>query len=178
MPFCIWEKLKHCLFSILLPFKMSTPTFNIALIGSGGVGKTSLIRLLSGGSFQPYYNPTTGIVTTSFLVHTAQGPFTLNILDYAGQEIFESRNSYNADLSIIMYDLGSKLSYKLATSFWKDFAGQSFTLYIANKNDLKDKYVLTNDLAISCKNINTPRIFFSAIIRSLANTEYLSHILL
>jgi small GTP-binding protein len=142
-------------------------SYNIALIGNGGVGKTSLLLALE-GKFPQRYNPTTGVYVKSLLVNTNRGPINLKLWDYAGQEQFANRNSSDADLSIIMYDLTSKISYKKAHTFWKNYAGNSPTLYVATKNDISEQWVQSNDIKISCrKDPNSVRNLMQKVLHTL-----------
>jgi small GTP-binding protein len=142
-------------------------SYNIALIGNGGVGKTSLLLALE-GKFQQRYNPTTGIYVKSLLVNTNRGPINLKLWDYSGQEQFVKSNSGDADLSIIMYDLTSKTSYKNAQTFWKKFAKNSPTLYVATKNDISEQWVQTNDIKVSCrKDPNSVRNLMQKVLHTL-----------
>lgn len=149
---------------------MSTQqSYNVALIGDGGVGKTAVLNAIDGKFERRYYN-TSGVQRTDISFNTTRGLITLKILDYAGQEQFYNRNSNNADLSVIMYDLSNRLSHENAYTFWKNFAGNSPTLYVATKNDIREKWVETTDLKISCKNDpKSVRILMQIILRKLTN---------
>jgi small GTP-binding protein len=148
-------------------------SYNVALIGNGGVGKTSLLNAID-GKFEMRYNNTSGVDKKSVLFNTTQGLIKLKIFDYAGQEQYAGRDSNGADLSVIMYDLTNKLSHKMAHTFWKNFAGNSPTLYVANKNDIKDQWVNTTDIKISCrKDPKSVRILMQTILRKLTNDSQL-----
>lgn len=138
-------------------------TYTIALLGDGGVGKSSFLRALN-GTFQSYYIPTTGIVTTTHV----QGPITLIFRDYAGQEKYSNRSFEKADLAIIMYDVTNKMSYKNAQNYWKNYASTTPTIYVANKCDVAVPN--TDDIKISCKTpMNSINKLMSKIQSRLTN---------
>lgn len=142
-------------------------SYNIALFGNDGVGKTSLLLALE-GKFSQRYNPTSGIYVKTLLVNTNRGPINLKLWDYAGQEKYMIRNRGDADLSIIMYDLTNKLSYDSAKTFWKNYAGNSPTLYVATKNDISEQWVQSNDIKISCrKDPNSVRNLMQKVLHTL-----------
>jgi len=63
----------------------------VIFVGSGGVGKTSLVNLLAGGRFNPYLPQTDGI-EVKYLEMPYEGKHIknvkLNVWDFGGQEIF------------------------------------------------------------------------------------------
>jgi GTPase SAR1 family protein len=135
-------------------------SYTIALLGNGGVGKTSFIR-----GFIPKYNPTIGIDTYTITF----GSITLHFLDYAGQEIYSHKPVDNADLAIIMYDLSSPISYKIALDTWTRIAANTPILYVANKSDVADQRVSSNHIKISSKNNPTSiNQFMNSIITRLS----------
>ena len=99
--------------------KMSATSYHIVLLGDGGVGKTSFVRTLQGMCFEPRYCETTGIHISAVEVSSGH---ILTIYDVAGQEKYTIEeelkrvlNGNKVSLTIIMYDLTSKTSYKNAT---------------------------------------------------------------
>ena len=119
-------------------FKYLEPKLNIALIGSAGCGKTSYLKKISGENFERRYIPTHNIVTRSIKYKK----FNLNILDFAGQEVFSfTANDFkNVDYVMLLSDATSKLSY--GVNQWKRALPNGNNLipilYCFNKIDCKD----------------------------------------
>jgi GTP-binding nuclear protein Ran len=101
------------------------PTFNIALVGDGGVGKTTYVeRLFGGDEFRKPYTPSVGaeVHTREYFSGMQHGDITFHIWDTAGQQKFSGvRENYykNADAAIVMYDVTSLISYK-NVKWWCD----------------------------------------------------------
>ena len=64
------------------------PEFKCVLIGSGGVGKTAFVQMLSNGNHEKRYVATRGVDVQQLKLNTTEGPVTFNIWDCAGQEKF------------------------------------------------------------------------------------------
>ncbi len=115
-------------------------TFNIALLGDSGVGKTSWMRRMMGDPFQPQFHATVGCNAKSFLWETNYGLFDLNFYDYAGQEKygfrFERPLVAQSDATVLMFDLTSRVSYK-NTKHWKQKCGGEPVFVVGNKCDIK-----------------------------------------
>lgn len=153
----------------------STPSYTVALLGNGGVGKTSFLRALD-DTFLRHYIVTLGISESIRTFNTNRGPITLTIRDYAGQEKYkQGLNSSSADLSVVMYDVTSVISYKHARTDWNTIAGTSPIMYVANKCDIAEQYVSSGaDIRISCKNRpNSIRACVQSILRRLTNDDEL-----
>lgn len=89
--------------------KLSEYTWKICVIGSGSVGKTSLIHRCIDNKFQDSYNETIGIDLFSH---------SFNNIDYQGQQY---------DVSLLIYDLGGQDYWKkLRADFYHRSKGVVF----------------------------------------------------
>ena len=87
--------------------------FKLVLVGGAGVGKTSLVtKLLGGSKFVYKYNPTQGAVVTSIVFLTDKDELiNFDIWDTAGVDKQGSlRDGYfvGSDAAVMMYDSTSK----------------------------------------------------------------------
>ena len=86
----------------------------ICAIGSGSVGKTSLIRRFAEGKFTTNYLPTLGVDITTKRIEIQDNIVKLILVDTAGQEFFgKLRPSYyrGASACLILFALNEKSSY-------------------------------------------------------------------
>lgn len=89
--------------------------FKIALIGDGGVGKSSFLMRHVADTFSAVYVPTLGVDVHSVTLNTSYGQIVFDVWDTAGQEKFSGmRDGYyiGASAAIVMFDIGSLLSRK------------------------------------------------------------------
>jgi GTP-binding nuclear protein Ran len=126
-------------------------TFKIALVGDGGVGKTTYLKRFLTGDFEKRYIPTVGAEIYDMELH----PLTeeagklsrFEIWDTAGQEKYTgvTTNYYkNADAAIIMFDTTSLVSYKNVAKWYNDIREVSPNIpivLVGNKCDVKDRKV-------------------------------------
>lgn len=61
--------------------------FNLVLVGSGGVGKTTFVEKLKTGMFEGKYKATVGSEIKTIRVETTKGPIQFNVCDTCGQEV-------------------------------------------------------------------------------------------
>ncbi|MFX0105178.1 MAG: Rab family GTPase [Candidatus Hodarchaeota archaeon] len=123
-------------------------TFKVTVVGDGKVGKTSLIRKFTQGSFQKEYIKTIGAQFSVYDKEINQDKIRLMFWDIAGQDDFNfARPSFfkNSRAAIIVYsleenDLG-KQSFKNISKWHEDiikFCGEVPVVLFANKVDLID----------------------------------------
>jgi GTP-binding nuclear protein Ran len=89
---------------------MAFSTFKTLIIGDGGVGKTSLVRLLGGENFNPSYVATLGCCVEPMRIGKLYNQVVFNMWDLAGQEKFRGLDLgyYVAtDIVIVCFDLTS-----------------------------------------------------------------------
>jgi len=128
--------------------------FKITVIGDGRVGKTSLIKKFTKGSFQKDYIKTIGAQFSNYKQDIDNDRCELVFWDIAGQDEFHFlRPSFykNSSAAIIVYSLEEntlgKESFKNITNWYSDlkrFCGDIPVLLFANKVDLVDKDKVDN----------------------------------
>ncbi|KAH6888927.1 P-loop containing nucleoside triphosphate hydrolase protein, partial [Coprinopsis sp. MPI-PUGE-AT-0042] len=105
----------------------SPNTVKLVLVGSSGVGKTSLRGQYISGHFSTGYRATIG---TDFISKTVKHPWkegesvVLQIWDTAGQERFSSLSSAffrGADAVLLLFDINSPASLHALKKWWSEF---------------------------------------------------------
>ncbi|KAF9780279.1 ras-domain-containing protein [Thelephora terrestris] len=102
-------------------------TVKLVVIGSSGVGKTSLRSQYISGRFTTGYRATIGadFITKTLPHHSnPQETITLQIWDTAGQERFSSLSSAffrGADAVMLMYDVNEPETLEALTKWWNEF---------------------------------------------------------
>lgn len=88
----------------------------IALVGDGGVGKTTFVKLLLTNTFETKYVPTLGVEPRQCNSNNYNGHQNrYDIWDVAGQEKFSGlKEGYyiGSDAAIVMFDLSNKKSFE------------------------------------------------------------------
>lgn len=123
----------------------------ICAIGSGSVGKTSLIRRFAEGKFAANYLPTLGVDITTKKIQVENNSVKLILVDTAGQEFFgKLRPSYyrGASACLIMFALDDKKTFDAIpdwlAEFQKHIPDTSNPIPVAlagNKKDLPDRKI-------------------------------------
>ena len=94
--------------------------YKVALIGSAGVGKTSIICRFITGEFSPKYIPTLKIENHSIQFNTTYGIIQFNVTDYPSQESFDG-GYYDACIGVMdNSDLSNSLLTEYITNFKKN----------------------------------------------------------
>ena len=167
--------------------------FKICAIGSGGVGKTSLIRRYAENKFTKNYLPTLGVDITTKKIEIDGNNVKLILVDTAGQEFFgKLRPSYyrGASACLIMFALDDRKSFDEVVPVWltefrKHIPSKEIPIALAgNKKDKVDDRKVTleeaKNLAKSLDmsyyetsaKLGSPEI--SEIFQSLAK-QFISH---
>lgn len=130
-------------------------TFKITVIGDGGVGKTSLIKKFTQGSFQEDYIKTIGAQFSVYTEKVNGNQCKLFFWDIAGQDdFFFLRPSFYKESkgAIIVYSLEENERGVQSLNHIKDwhddikrFCGNIPVIVFANKVDLVDKNSLDNE---------------------------------
>ena len=127
--------------------------FKVVVIGSAGVGKTSIIRRLCENAFLEGYKTTIGSDFYVKKLDLDQALVNLSVWDLAGEERFKfiiPTFCKGAQGALIVFDLTRRRSYVSVTSFvellW-EHSGVIPSILIGNKCDLPERAV-TNEEAI------------------------------
>jgi small GTP-binding protein len=125
----------------------------ICAIGSGNVGKTSLIRRFAENKFEANYLPTLGVDITTKRMEVNNKPVKLILVDTAGQEFFgKLRPSYyrGASACLILFALNDSKSFTSIPNWLEEFRKYIPASPIAlagNKKDLEKDRKITEDEA-------------------------------
>jgi Ras-related protein Rab-5C len=110
------------------------------VIGDAGVGKTSLIRYLYQGRFDPSVEPTIAAAFCTYRHPETQIQF--NIWDTAGQErflAFVPMYLRNARVVLMVYDISKPATLNKIITYWYNFATQHCdpeTIYVLVENKI------------------------------------------
>jgi small GTP-binding protein len=126
--------------------------FKIVLVGSSGVGKSSIVKRLVDNEFCDDASPTTGAGFHTYSCTTATDIIRLQIWDTAGQERFRaiSRSYFrNAVGALLVYDITSVTSFDELTDWLTELQGfampNAHIILIGNKADLEEKRQVGGD---------------------------------
>ncbi|MCD6547646.1 MAG: GTP-binding protein [Nanoarchaeota archaeon] len=129
----------------------------IVLLGSGAVGKTSLVRRFVHSTFSEDYISTIGSVTYKKEVSTNKGDIRLMIWDLHGQKLsskLHSANYMGAKGALIVYDSTRKSTFDELTNWVNDLyavVGNVPIVIVGNKYDLLKDF--QEDTGIDFKDI-------------------------
>ena len=127
---------------------MYKSNITIAVVGMGGVGKSSFIKTITDSKYihQQKYSPTFGIDSYN-LKHMKS---SITLLDFAGQEVYgvKKKNFTNVDIVLIMGSSISRLSWKNC-DMWINKINKIPYYYCCNKIDA-DNAVNTNCIPRRC----------------------------
>ncbi|MHA1784992.1 MAG: Rab family GTPase [Candidatus Helarchaeota archaeon] len=138
-------------------------SLKVLVVGEPAVGKTSVIRRFSDGTFDENYEHTIG---ADFNIKVVEVPeenvdVILTVWDIGGQERFEVIRKYyyeGSNAAFIVCDLTNKETFSEVNRWYADLASYLQNIPIAlmaNKVDLKDQIEITdNDLEEMTKNLN------------------------
>jgi len=128
-------------------------SLKILVVGEPAVGKTSVIRRFSDGTFDDNYVHTIG---ADFNIKVVEIPeenldVILTVWDIGGQERFEIIRKYyyeGSNAAIVVFDLTNKDTFAEVNRWYADLASYLEDIPIAlmaNKTDLTDKRVITDE---------------------------------
>jgi GTP-binding nuclear protein Ran len=119
-------------------------SFKIVIIGSGGCGKSTLIKRMREDKFEPKYIATQGVDVVPLTFETNYGTIIFKCWDCAGQEKFGGlREGYyfHSQGAICMFDLTSMLSFNTLGSLIKSLktiTGDIPIVICGNKYDIEN----------------------------------------
>jgi small GTP-binding protein len=112
----------------------------VILVGSSGVGKTSLINVFLDEVFDPHAQPTIAPAFCSKSVRVSDDTeIDLHIWDTAGQECFQSIGSMfyrDADVAFVCFDWGAITTIPEWVSRVREQVADCAVLLVATKSDL------------------------------------------
>ena len=145
--------------------KQDTP-FRIATIGESSVGKTSIIKIVSGDPFDDKETATVGVDFGQISKTVGNKEITLEIWDTAGQERFRSLVPVycrNVNAAFAIFDLTSMDSFEKLDSWIHLFMSlgdeKRIVFIIGNKADLKDTIQVPFDKAKEWSEKNGYKLF-------------------
>lgn len=128
-------------------------TFKFVLVGNGGVGKTSLVRVFSGSEFSLTTEATVGVEFISKTVKIHDEEVKLQIWDTAGQERYRSvgKAYYRKAIGVILvFALNNQESFDSAKRWMQEVQQYCHPkvkiLLVGNKCDLEDeRQIIANE---------------------------------
>ena len=127
--------------------------FKTISVGSGSVGKTSLIKRFAEGTFRETYIPTLGVDFATKVVQIGEQTVKLVLFDTGGQELLGRLRPYyyrGANGALVCYDVTSKISYESLDNWISEIylhVGQVPLILVGNKSDLTDQREVSREEA-------------------------------
>jgi GTP-binding nuclear protein Ran len=129
-------------------------TYNINILGDGGVGKSVWIHKMRSNTFVNKYVATVGYEVYPTSINTNHGYILVNFYDYAGQEKYIPQNTvyHTSNATILMFDLTRNFTYK-NLNLWKEKCKEEHVFIVGNKSDCDDITIVPNIpyLSVSAK---------------------------
>lgn len=119
--------------------------FKTISVGSGSVGKTSLIKRFAEGTFRETYIPTLGVDFATKVIKIQDQTIKLVLFDTGGQELLGRLRPYyyrGANGAIVCYDITSKASFEALDGWLNEIyihVGAIPLILVGNKTDLVDQ---------------------------------------
>lgn len=117
--------------------------FQVAIVGAGSVGKTSIVNCLKGNKFQEHQSPTVG----AQLVQHSLGSINLELWDTAGQASQHKGvllHTRRADIILVVYDITRRHSFESLETTLSDVINHGIEpwcsmILLGNKYDIADE---------------------------------------
>lgn len=133
---------------------MKNSSYKIVVVGSSGVGKTTMVQRLVDGKYQNESQPTVGVEFKSYQFELENELIKLNIWDTAGQERFRSvSKAYfrNAIGAILVFATNDSDSFDELDEWLNDLhqlaVPNAAILLVGSKSDLEDQRLVTSTTA-------------------------------
>ncbi len=152
--------------------------FKCIIVGSSGVGKSSIILQYLDKKFIPSHKLTIGVEFGSKLISIGDDIVRLQIWDTAGQENFRSitRAYYRAAaIVILVFDISNRDSFAALDTWYEDIQNMTYNpviVLVGNKSDLDYKREISTQEAQSYAN-NNGMLYFEV---SAANSKNVNEI--
>ncbi|CAB4040820.1 Ras-related Rab-19 [Paramuricea clavata] len=122
-------------------------SFKIIVLGSKGVGKSSLLKRFQFDEFEDVPSHTIGVGFSTHNITIGCDSVQLTLWDTAGEERFKSLTSQyyrNADAAIVVFDLTSKKSFEEVRDHWihafrRVVGSTAYVALVGNKSDLLEE---------------------------------------
>nr|WP_278003395.1 COR domain-containing protein [Nodosilinea sp. TSF1-S3] len=113
----------------------------LLLVGQGSVGKTSLVKQLMEGTFNPTEFQTDGLSVRTWGVHVNSKDVRLNVWDFGGQEIYHATHQFfltKRSLYVLVCNCRTSEDEN-RIEYWlkliQSFGGESPVIIVGNKSD-------------------------------------------
>ena len=132
----------------------NTLQFKFIVIGASGGGKTSILKALSEGKFDPGTQSTIGIDYYTYNITIENQPIKMMLWDTAGQERFYTivKSYYRAAVGcVLVFDITNRSSFEQLPKWLKDATLESDPhcsfILVGNKIDLSAKRTVSSQEA-------------------------------
>jgi len=127
--------------------------FKTISVGSGSVGKTSLIKRFAEGTFRETYIPTLGVDFATKVLKIEEQTIKLVLFDTGGQELLGRLRPYyyrGANGAIVCFDITSKISFDSLDNWISEIylhVGKIPLIIVGNKADLEGQREVSREQA-------------------------------
>lgn len=129
----------------------------VILVGSCGVGKTSIVKVITSGLFEEEYNPTVGAEYNLKVLGPPGEEVKIQFWDTAGEEKFQAMAPiyyHDAKIGLVVFAMDDQYSFDRLISWINSINDNTEgvrLIVVGNKSDKEDKAVKTEQ-AISLAN--------------------------
>jgi small GTP-binding protein len=151
----------------------------LVLLGEAAVGKTSIVRRMTKGTFDNYSESTIGAAFNSYIRKYGNRMVKFEIWDTAGQERYRSITPLyyrNATSAFLVYDITAKETFEVAKTYLRELKSYNtivpVIVLIGNKCDLEHRRKVTRSEGRIFAEEND--IFFCEVsAKTSVNTEHI-----